>query len=112
LIARPPRAAGRRCFERIEHPAARLPAHERQRRPSIRQVAWRAARRPVEHPRHQRKPRGGIVAYGRDLLLGPNECVRVIAHRREVLPYEGFRGFLVRVKKDSGPLSLPRECGS
>ena len=81
----PPRAARRRRVERIEHAAARLPAHERQRRPPERQVPRRAARRPAEHPRHQREARRGIVAHGRDLRLGPSERDCVLAHRRVVI---------------------------
>jgi hypothetical protein len=71
----PPRAAGRRRIERIEHAAARLPAHERQRRPPERQVSGRAARRPPEHLRHQRQARRRIVAHGRDLRRGRGERV-------------------------------------
>ena len=77
----PPRAAGRRRVERIEHAAARLPAHERQRRPPEREVSRCAARRPAEHPRHQREPRRRIVAHGRDLRRRRGERVCVVAHR-------------------------------
>ena len=77
----PPHAAGRRRVERIEHTAARLPAHERQRRPPERQVSRCAARRPVEHPRHQRKTRRRIVAHSRNLRPSQGERACVVAHR-------------------------------
>ena len=70
----PPHAAGRGRVERVEDTALRLPAHERQRRPSERQVSRRAARRPVEQPRHQCKTRRRIVAHRRDLRL--SRCER------------------------------------
>jgi hypothetical protein len=44
-----------------------------------------AARRPMEHPRHQGETRRRIVAHGRDLRLSPPERARVIAHRRGVI---------------------------
>jgi hypothetical protein len=77
----PPHAAGRRRVERIEHTAAGLSAHERQRRPSERQVSRCAARRPVEHPRHQCQTRRRIVAHGRDLRPSQGERARVVPHR-------------------------------
>ena len=70
LIARHHTLPGRRRVERIEHAPARLPAHERQRRPSKRQVSRCAAGRPVEHPRHQCKASRRIVTHGRHLRLG------------------------------------------
>jgi hypothetical protein len=79
----PPDAAGRRRVERIQQTAARLPAHERQRRAPERQMARCAARRPAEHPRHQRDTRRRIVAHGRDLRLGERACVP--AHREMIL---------------------------
>jgi hypothetical protein len=81
LVHRPP-APGRRGVERIEQTAANLPAHERQRRPSERQVTRRAARRPVVGPGDQRKTRSWIVARRRDLRLSPGERVSVFAHPR------------------------------
>jgi hypothetical protein len=66
----PPHAARRRCVERIEHAAARLPAHERQRGAPERKVSRRSARRPAEHPGHQGEARCRIVAHGRDLGRG------------------------------------------
>jgi hypothetical protein len=59
----------------------RLPAHERQRRPSERQVSRCAARRPGDHPRHQRKTRRRIVAHGRNLRPGQGQRACVAAHR-------------------------------
>ena len=84
----PPRAAGRRRVERIEHAAARLPAHERQRRPAERQVSRRAARRAVVHPRHQRETRRRIVARG---ATWPRPCraAYVEAPGRHLLPEPG-----------------------
>ena len=81
----PPHAAGRRRVERVEHTPARLPAHERQRCSSERQVSRCVARRPVEDLGHQGKARRRIVAYGRDLRFSPGERGRVVAHRRVVL---------------------------
>ena len=89
--ARPPRIrraggarsspATRRCpavtVERVEDTALGLPAHERQRRPPERQMTRRAARRAVEHPRHQCEARRRIVARAPDLRLSPCERVAI-----------------------------------
>jgi hypothetical protein len=77
----PPHAAGRGGIERIEHSAVHLPAHERQRRPSERQVVRGPAGRPVIRPREQGKARHGIVARGRDLRLGRGEGRQASASR-------------------------------
>ena len=87
----PPPAAGRRGVERIEQAAVRLPAHERQCRPSERQVSRCGARRPVIGAREQGKTCRRIVAYGRDLSLGPGERTRVPAHRRVMPAAESCR---------------------
>ena len=51
------------------------------RGPSERQVPRCAARRPSEHPRHQRETRRRIVAHGRDLGRGRGERDCVVTHR-------------------------------
>ena len=73
--------AGRRRVERVENAALGLPAHERQRRSSERQVSRSAARRPLEQPRHQCETRCRIVAHGRDPRLSRGERACVVAHR-------------------------------
>jgi hypothetical protein len=78
----PPRAAGRRCVERVEQTALRLPPHEGQGRPPERDVAWCAPDWPVVGAVDQDETRRRIVARARDLLVGPAERVAALAHRR------------------------------
>jgi predicted enzyme related to lactoylglutathione lyase len=74
-------------------------------------VSRRAARRPVEHLRHQRKTGRRIVAHGRDLGLSPNERACVLAHPQEVIAvddvgaeYERLRASGVRFTRN--PLEM------
>ena len=101
----PPHAAGRRRVERIEHAAARLPTHERQRRPPERQVPGCAPRGPMKHSRHQGETRGRIVAHGHNLCLGPSERACLLAHTGEVIA--GWRHFRAPVQCEREP-SRPR----
>ena len=48
-------------------------------------MSRRAARWPMVGALEQSQTLRRIIAYGRDLRLGPGKCSRLVAHRQEVL---------------------------